>query len=143
MSSFWVKRRPSTKCRWSTFDAEDHTSPECLFDVAELGRIEEGTDLEVFLKAVPTGRTNEHRGYLCNRVLKVLKTHSLIPIAAPSSFGALNASGQREFWKQIREQRKQDTSLVWAEICEAAINRTPPPVEPAAAESGSVVTDRL
>ncbi|KAJ1421538.1 hypothetical protein B484DRAFT_399438 [Ochromonadaceae sp. CCMP2298] len=95
----------------------------------DLERIEEGTALVPFLKAVPKGRTNEHLGYLCNRILKVLKTHCLIPEAAPPTFEALNANGQRTFWKVIGEQRKVDTLLIWAEIVEAAINRLPTTVE--------------
>jgi hypothetical protein len=95
----------------------------CLFDIEELEGIEEGTDVETFPKAVPPGRTNAHRGYVCNRLPKVLKAHDLIPVAAPASFGGLNASGQREFWRQVRELRRQDSPLVFKEVCDAAINR--------------------
>ncbi|KAJ1434042.1 hypothetical protein B484DRAFT_394248 [Ochromonadaceae sp. CCMP2298] len=123
-----------------TFGSAAHREP--LFVVEDLERIEEGTALVPFLKAVPKGRTNEHLGYLCNRILKVLKTHGLIPEAAPPTFGALNASGQRTFWKVIGEQRKVDTPLIWAEIVEAAINRLPTAVEAASADTGSVVVNR-
>ncbi|KAJ1406341.1 hypothetical protein B484DRAFT_404158, partial [Ochromonadaceae sp. CCMP2298] len=115
----------------------------CLFDIDELEGIDEGTDLETFLKEVPPGRTNAHRGYKCNRLLKVLKAHDLIPVAAPASFGGLNASGQREFWKEVREIRRQDSPLVFKEVCDAAINRKEPAVEATVADSGNVAVSRF
>jgi hypothetical protein len=115
----------------------------CLFDVDEIERIEEGTDLVVFLKAVPTGRTNAHRRYVLNWVLKVLKNHELIPEAAPPTFGALNANGERTYWKVISEERKEDVPVLWKEIVEAAINRKEPAVEAAGGDTGSVVVNRL
>ncbi|KAJ1424036.1 hypothetical protein B484DRAFT_398467 [Ochromonadaceae sp. CCMP2298] len=112
-----------------------------LFDVDELERIEEGTDLVVFLKAVPTGRTNAHRGWVLNRVLKVLKNHELIPEAAPPTFGALNANGERTFWKVLSEQRKEDVPVLWREPVEVAINRKEPALEAASGDTGSVVVN--
>jgi hypothetical protein len=115
----------------------------CLFDIEALESIDEGTDLVDFLKAIEIGRTAAHRGYVLNRVLVVLKTHGLIPVAAPPTFGALSKSGEREFFKMIAELRRKDSPLVVKDICAAAVNRKDPAVEPATGEKGSVVSNRL